>query len=107
MAIATHIQRGNSIDYIATADIAYREIVPLASRIGIALEPIAKGESGTLAITEVWELPAAASLEIAVGDKVYWNTENGNITKTNTDVPAGTAVEAKTASAITVRVKID
>ena len=107
MATATHIQKGKVIDYTAAADIAYFEVVPLAAKIGIALEPIASGETGSLAISEVWELPAATSLEIAVGDKVYWSTENSNITKTNTDIPAGIAVTTKASAGTTVQVKID
>ncbi|MGL5271828.1 MAG: capsid cement protein [Selenomonadaceae bacterium] len=106
MVTATHIQKGDIIDFTATTDVAYLEVVPLANKIGIALEPIATGATGSLSLTEVWELPAAAPLEIAAGDTVYWNKTNNNIDKTNSGVSAGFAIAAKTAAATTVRVKI-
>ena len=87
MATATHIQKGDIIDFTATTDIAYLEVVPLANKIGIALEPIATGATGSLSVTEVWELPAAAPLEIAAGDTVYWNETNNNIDKVNQLIP--------------------
>ena len=42
MATATFVQRGENIDYVAAANTAYMEVVPLAARIGVALEAIAK-----------------------------------------------------------------
>ena len=106
MAKATYIQKGNNIDYLATADIGYMDIVPLTSRIGVALEDIPAGNVGSVTLTGVYEMPAATALAITVGDLVYYNVTNGNITKTAADVPAGVAVESKTSSATTVRVKI-
>lgn len=106
MATATYVQKGENIDYTAAAAVAYMEVVPLAACIGVALTPIAKGETGTVSLTGVYELPAAASLAIDVGDKVYWNATNNNIDKTETGVPAGIAVAAKAEAGTTVRVKI-
>ena len=107
MATATYIQKGDNIDYTATKAIVYMEVVPLASRIGVALEEIAKSETGTVTLTGVFELPAAASLAIAVGDAVYWDSTNSVINKTATDnIPAGIAVSGKASAGTTVRVRI-
>ena len=107
MATATYIQKGDNIDYTSTKALAYMEVVPLTSRIGVALEEIAKNETGTVSLTGVYELPAASSLAIVVGDLVYWDATNGVINKTSTDnTPAGTAVSAKASSGTTVRVRI-
>ena len=106
MATATYIQKGDNIDYTSTNAITYMEVVPLTSRIGVALEEIAKNETGTVSLTGVYELPAASSLAISVGDLVYWNTSNNNIDKTDTGIPAGTAVSAKASAGTTVRVRI-
>ncbi len=107
MATATYIQKGDNIDYTATKAIVYMEVVPLASRIGVALEEIAKSETGTVTLTGVFELPAAAPLAIAVGDAVYWDSTNSVINKTATDnIPAGIAVSAKASAGTTVRVRI-
>ena len=106
MATALHVQKGDIINYTSTVGVAYLEVVPLAAKIGIALEPIAAGEIGSLALNEIWELPAAAPLEIAVGDLVYWNKTNNNIDKTNSGVSAGFAVNAKSSAGTTIQVKI-
>jgi len=106
MPTAEHIQKGDNINYTPTAAVEYHEIVPLTSRVGVALEPIAANKTGTLATTGVWEMPAATSLEIAFGDTVYWNATNGNIDKTDTGVPAGFATVAKATAGTTVQVKI-
>lgn len=103
---AEHIKKGNVIDYTATADIAYHEVIPLTSRIGVALEKISANSSGSIAISDIWEIPAATSLAIAIGDEVYYNTSNSNIDKTDTGIPAGVAVAAKAAAGTTVQVKI-
>lgn len=106
MATATYVQKGANIDYTAAKAIDYMDVVPLAACIGVALTPIAKGEKGTVSLTGVYELPAAASLAIDVGDKVYWNAKNNNIDKTDTGIPAGIAVAPKTEAGTVVRVKI-
>lgn len=103
---ADHIQKGDNIDYTPAEAVAYHQVVPLVSRVCVSLTDIAANETGTLATTGVWEFPAAASLAIAVGDKVYWNVTDSNIDKTDTGIPAGFAVTAKAAAGTTVRVKI-
>ena len=106
MATATYVQKGDNIDYKATAAVGYMQIVPLASRIGVSLGTIAAGETGTLSLRGVYEMPAAASLAISTGEAVYWNTENSNIDKTTAMIPAGIAVADKGAADTTVLVRI-
>lgn len=106
--MAKYVQKGNSIDYTNSgADaIAAGDVVSLTTRIGIAATDIAKGETGTLAVSGVFTIPKTASLAIALGDKVYFNTTTKQITKTDTDVPAGWAVAAAAADATEVNVKL-
>jgi predicted RecA/RadA family phage recombinase len=103
-----NVQIGNTIDYTngGSTAIEYREVVSLTTRIGIAAEKIAAGAVGSLKVTEVWELPAVTGVAFSVGDALYWNTTNGNLTKTNTDVPAGWCVEAKASAGTVAKVKI-
>lgn len=108
MAIAKFVQIGQNIDYTAEADVAYREIVPLISRVGVACEAIPKGESGTLSLTGVYEMPAVSGA-IAVGATVYYDTETEKITvtkKEDTTVLAGIAVAAKTEAGTSCLVRI-
>lgn len=107
MATATYVQKGDNIDYTASASIGYMEVVPLTARIGIALEAMEKGDTGTVTLTGVFKLPAAAGA-LTVGEEVYWDTKAGNVTGTkgDTTVFAGYTVEEKTESGATVNVRI-
>ncbi len=107
MAKAVFVQKGENIDYKAENAVEYMEVVPMESCIGVALEPIEAGKTGTVSLTGVYELPAAADLgtgiSISVGDAVYWNTSNENIDKDATGVPAGIAVTDKTGTSVRVK----
>lgn len=107
MAKAVFVQKGDNIDYKAESAVEYMDVVPMASCIGVALEPIANGKTGTVSLTGVYELPAAADLgtgiSISPGDAVYWNTSNSNIDKDASGVPAGIAVTAKTGTSVRVK----
>lgn len=105
-AVAEFVQRGDNIDYKAEKDIAYMEVVPLAERIGVAMEAIAKGDTGTITLTGAFKLPAESGTALAVGAKVYWNAENNNVTATAGTVLAGYVVEAKAEAATTAVVRI-
>lgn len=107
MATAVFVQKGSNIDYTATQDIAYMEVVPLISRIGVALEDIKNGEKGTVTLVGVFDLPAGSGA-IAVGQDVFFNTSTGKIVTesgSNT-VPAGIAIDPKSAAGNTARVRI-
>ena len=107
MAKAVFVQKGENIDYTASSAVDYMEVVPMESCVGVALEPIAAGGTGTVSLTGVYELPAAADLgtgiSISPGDAVYWNTSNSNIDKDASGVPAGIAVTAKTGTSVRVK----
>ncbi len=107
MAIATFLQKGDAIDYIAIANTDYMEVIPFADCIGISASKLNTGDQGTVNLTGVFELPAATNLEIRQGDRVYWNKSNNNIDKTSSGVPAGIAVASKSSAALTVAVKIN
>ena len=91
-----------------SADVAAGDVVVAGTLIGIALGDIADGETGEVAIQEVWEVPKAAPLVIAQGDLVYWDVADGNINKTATDnVLAGVAFAGAVSAATTVLVKLN
>jgi predicted RecA/RadA family phage recombinase len=116
---ATYWQKGVSIDYKNTteATIPAETIVDLGSRVGIAGTDILPGEVGSLVTEGVFEVPKEADSEILIGVQVYLGatgviltastTEGeGNDAETTTHTPVGWAVEAVSASAATVKVKI-
>jgi len=105
MAKANYVQKGENIDFTATSDIGYLDVVPLTTRIGIALEEIKAGQVGTVAVSEVYELPAVTNAAFVVGDALYWN--GTAVTKTATDnTPAGWAIAPKVSSGATALVRI-
>ena len=105
---AKFVEKGDNIDYTAASDLAYMEVVPLASRVGVALEPIAAGSVGTVTLTGAFEMPAATGA-IAVGAEVFWSTATNNIVAATGEktVHAGWAIAAKAEAGTTVLVRID
>ncbi len=109
MAKGTYVQKGERIDYTNSTDsaIGYKDILPLVTRIAIALEDIAVGATGTLGVTGIVELAAENTVAFDVGDQLYWDSTNGRLTKTSSgNIPAGWNTEPKTSSGAVARVKI-
>lgn len=108
MAKGIFKQDGNSIDYINSGStaIVYGDVVPLTGCIGVAASDIAVGSLGALELVGVYELPAAAAA-LTIGQKVYWDAANSNVTATATDnIPCGITIAAKAENALAVDVKI-
>jgi len=97
---AMPVQAGRIINYTnpsdAAADITVGDVVGLVSMCGIAEANIPKGATGAVVLEGVWEVKAVTNAAFAVGDVVYWNAENGYVTKTATNnVFFGIVAEAK------------
>lgn len=114
MATGTFWQRGEAIDYTnaSGSKIEANEIVILGSRIGIAGTEMANGETGSLHVFGVFELPKKASEAISAGVDVYWN--GTGITASADDggnpatpyAKAGYAIQAAVADDTTIKVKL-
>lgn len=106
--MAKYIQNGSVIDFVngTEAKISANDVVVLAGCVGVAACDIAVGAKGSLAIEGVFEFDKTTSLEIAVGDVVFYDATNKKITKTATDVPCGIAIEAGASAATSIRVKL-
>ena len=103
---AEFIQRGNNINYTAVDGAEYMQVVPLAARIGVALENIPAGGTGTVTLTGAFKLPAASG-ELATGAQVYWDAAAGKVTATAAgNVPAGYVIEPKLSAGTTAIVRI-
>ncbi len=101
-------QVGESIDYTNSGSeaIAYGDVVALTDCIGVAECDIAAGALGTLSLCGVYELPAATAA-LTVGQKVYWDVTNSNVTAVSTDnIPCGIVIAAKAESVLAADVKI-
>lgn len=106
---AKYWQRGETIDYTATDDLANGDVVNLATRIGVAGDDIAAGETGAVHVVDVFEMPKATGA-VTVGQALYWDAAAENITtaagSSPANTPAGWAVAAAGSSDATVLVKL-
>lgn len=96
MAKAIYWQRGETLDYINRGDtkIEANTIVALKAMIGVAGTDIAVGETGSLHISGVYEMPKTSENAIEQGTPVFWDgsgiteTESGNTPAGYVAVPA-------------------
>jgi len=105
MAIG-HVAPGGVIPYTNTGGtaIAANTVIEFGAMIGITTGTIDPGETGTVAISEVWTLPKDDTVAIAQGDQLYWDTVNDECDKTNTNVPCGKAYASAAEAATEVQV---
>ncbi len=110
--VTKFVQNGDTLDFKASDNISYMDVVPLTSTtsvaigVGIAQEPITAGDIGAVATKGVFEFPCVTAA-MNFGDQVYWDASNTKITKTSTDnTPAGIVVEDKASGVTTVKVRI-
>lgn len=93
---AVYVRHGDTISYKAEEDIAYRQVVPLESCIGIADSAMQKGDVGGLTIAGAYRLPTKG--EVKLGQRVYWDkTMNAATATAGANIPCGIALEAQKA----------
>lgn len=104
--MGTYIQKGEVIDFVNSTENAIEagEVVSLATRIGVAAEPIPAGGKGAVHVTGVFELPKASEA-LTVGDAVYFGSD-GITATAGSNPPAGWAIEAAASTAETCKVKL-
>ena len=107
---AVFVRDGDIISYTnasSSVTISCGDVVVFAGSIGVAETDILPLAVGAVRVTGVFTLPGNNNLEIAVGDLVYWDVDDGNVNKTSaSNIPAGFAVTAKTTTGTTVNVRI-
>ena len=86
---AKYWQRGETIDYTPTDDLANGDVVDLATRIGVAGNDIPAGETGAVHVVGVFEIPKATGA-VTVGQALYWDKAAENITTAAGSSPANT-----------------
>lgn len=100
---------GRVIPYTCTKEVTVGDVIPLGvSMIGIAVNSALPGEEISVELEKVWTIKAKTADVIAVGDVVYWDDTEKEITKEATDnIYAGRAMSSKAAVAGTVEVKLN
>ena len=105
---ATFYQKGDAVEYTAANGLSVGQVVSLTNIIGVALNDIASGASGAIALEGVFQLPAASGITAAIGDKLYWDDTNNLLTTTSTgNAVAGVTLTTKATAAANVYLKIN
>ena len=111
---AKYWQKGEVLDYKASAAVRNGEVVRLGTRIGVAGEDIAAGEIGHLHVVGVFEMERATGA-MTMGAAVYYDETNKNITTVAStgaspnvvnNIPAGYAAAPAASGDETVLVKL-
>ncbi len=100
------IQDGKVLEYpnATGLTIAGGSLVVFGTLAGIAVNDIPEGESGSIALYGVFELPKASGA-IALGDRLYWDAAAKNMTKTaSVNIPVGACAAPAPTTAATVQV---
>lgn len=104
---ARYIQRGDSIDYTSTSDIAAGDIIKVGSLVGVAKLDIKAGELGALALVGVYELEGNGTA-IEAGTVVSVDPTTGKVCAEGATgaVKFGHAVQSAAATDATVLVRL-
>lgn len=107
-----HEQPGNVIRYTATADVTSGQVVRIGNILGVALEAIANGDAGNVAIDGVFRVPKVSAAVIKAGESLCWDAsaaafDDNLATPATGDVTgaASVAFEAAGAGVTTLAVK--
>ena len=109
MGKAQYWQRGDSIDFVNTTDktLEANTILSVGDHIGVAGTDILPGETGSLFVSGVFEMPKTSTTEIAEGKNIYF--DGNGITDTASEEgasPVGYAIQAAKASDPVIYVKL-
>jgi predicted RecA/RadA family phage recombinase len=107
--MANFIQDGKIIDYknTGTTTILYGDIVTIGTRVAVAMESIAPGQTGGIRMEGVFEVDALTTEVFSVGDTVYLDESNkATKTKGSLTVVMGYVVQPKASATAKAQIKI-
>lgn len=103
-----YIQEGRVLDHTPGSALAVNDVIVIGDRVAVALNAIAAGATGPVAVEGVFELTKLGTDTIDQGQVVYWDAGNSRITETaSTHKVAGFAVEAAGSGVTTCKVKLN
>ncbi|WP_299589584.1 DUF2190 family protein [uncultured Microbulbifer sp.] len=94
-----------------SADITSGQVVPVGAVLGVAMDDIAVGETGVLAIEGVFTVPKVSAAEINQGESLTWVTassafDSNAATAATGDITGATAFAAEAAGAGTASLAV-
>lgn len=72
-----YVSEGGVMQHTAIAAISAGDVLVIGSMIAVALVDLAIGETGSVAIEGVYDLPKVDAAVIAQGEKVIWDVSAG------------------------------
>lgn len=72
-----YIQDGDVIQYTAGATHAAGDVIKMGGTLGVALVDLVSGQTGSVAIQGVFELPKVTGAVIAQGESLVWDVSAG------------------------------
>lgn len=102
------VAEGKRVDVIAPADVASGQALLVGTGLfGVVAGARSSGETAVLVTEGIFTIKAKAADVVAVGDKLYWDDTNKELTITSTaNTYVGVAISAKGAVAGDVEIKL-
>lgn len=105
-----YLMSGDVLDYTNTtgAALASGAMVPIGTKVGVALANIANGATGSVRVRGVFTIAKLSTDTPAQGAALYWDNTNKRLTTTASgNTLAGYAAKAAGSGATTVEVSIN
>lgn len=108
---SNHSAPGDVLQHTASSAITSGSVVVMNGLLGVALGDIASGETGSVAIGEVWTLPKVSGADISQGQTMTWDIsesafDDDQATAASGDITGPTAVAAADAGTGEETVKV-
>lgn len=84
-------QDGRTMQYVSSGGNSAGDVIEFTEAIGVVLDDIAAGATGTLIMLGVVELVKETGVVFTQGDMLYWDATNNRLDKTTSNIPAGIA----------------
>ena len=105
---AKSVQRGDSVDFTPSEDVAAGDVVIKSKLVGIAKLDIKAHELGALALEGVFEMPKSTGTAFGFGTTVAWNPTTRKVVSaaTSSDFKIGHVVAQAGGADTTVLVRL-
>jgi len=109
-----YINAGGTIQHTASGSaLSSGDVIVIGEQIGVCLEDIAVGATGTVALEGVFTLPKVSAAVIAKGESVIWDASAGSFDDNAATPAAGdvsgccVAMAAGVATEVTIDIKLN